>query len=44
MVVLLPHGAFLTEDHLTLTPETAEPVGVSPPKAVVLLLNQDKKV
>jgi hypothetical protein len=37
MAVLLPHGAFLTEDRLTLTLETAEPLGVSPPEAVDLL-------
>jgi len=36
MAVLLPHGAFLTEDRLTITLETAEPLGVSPPEAVDL--------
>ena len=34
MAVLLPHGAFLTEDRLTFTLGTAEPLGVSPPEAV----------
>ncbi|HWT81871.1 MAG TPA: hypothetical protein VN648_24025, partial [Candidatus Methylomirabilis sp.] len=38
MAVLLPRGAFLTEDRLTFTPETAEPLGVSPPEAVDLPL------
>src|SRR5271166_5170477 len=38
MAVLLPRGAFLTEDRLTFTLETAEPLGVSPPEAVDLLL------
>jgi hypothetical protein len=38
MAVLLPRGAFLTEDRLTFTPETAEPLRVSPPEAVDLLL------
>ena len=28
------HVAFLTEDRLTFTPETAEPLGVSQPEAV----------
>jgi hypothetical protein len=36
MTVLLPHGAFLEEDHLIFTLGTAEPLGVSPPKAVDL--------
>ena len=40
MTVLLPHGAFLREDRLKFTQETAEPLGVSPPEAVDLLLNQ----
>jgi hypothetical protein len=39
-MVLLPHGAFLEEDHPIFTPATAEPLGVSPPEAVDLLLNQ----
>jgi len=34
MAVLLPRGAFLTEDRPIFTQETAEPLGVSPPKAV----------
>ena len=34
MAVLLPHGASLTEDRLTTTLGTAEPLGVSPPEAV----------
>src|SRR5512135_767365 len=38
MAVLLPHGAFLTEDRLTFTLGTAEPLGVSPPEAVDSLL------
>jgi signal transduction histidine kinase len=38
MAVLLPHGAFLKEDRLIFTPGTAEPLGVSPPEAVDLLL------
>jgi hypothetical protein len=37
MTVLLPHGALPKEDRLIFTPETAEPLGVSPPKAVDLL-------
>jgi len=40
MAVLLPHGAFLTEDRLATTLGTAEPLGVSPPEAVDLFLNQ----
>jgi hypothetical protein len=43
MTVLLPHGAFLTEDRLTFTQETAEPVGVSPPEAVDSLLIEQPK-
>jgi hypothetical protein len=31
-------GAFLKEDRLISTPGTAEPLGVSPPEAVDLLL------
>src|SRR5438067_2492759 len=38
MAVLLPHRAFLTEDRLTTTLGTAEPLGVSPPEAVDLFL------
>jgi hypothetical protein len=38
MTVLLPHGAFLREDRRKFTQETAEPLGVSPPEAVDLLL------
>jgi len=34
MAVLLPRGAFLMEDRPIFTQETAEPLGVSPPKAV----------
>jgi hypothetical protein len=34
MAVLLPRGAFLTEDRPIFTQETAGPLGVSPPKAV----------
>jgi hypothetical protein len=37
-MVLLPHGAFLEEDHPIFTPGTAEPLGVSPPEAVDLHL------
>jgi hypothetical protein len=37
-MVLLPHGAFLKEDHPIFTPGTAEPLGVSPPEAVDLSL------
>ena len=43
MAVLLPRGAFLTEDRLTFTPETAEPLGVSPPVTVDLLLNNQPR-
>ena len=42
-MVLLPHGAFLTEDRLTFTPGTAEPLGVSPPEAVDSLLIESKR-
>ncbi len=41
MAVLLPHGAFPTEDRLTFTHETAEPLGVSPPEAVDSLLIEE---
>jgi hypothetical protein len=36
MKVLLPHGAFLGEDHLIFTSGTAGPLGVAPPEAVDL--------
>jgi hypothetical protein len=38
-----PTEAVFEVDHLKNTPETAEPVGVSPPEAVRLLLIEERR-